>query len=240
MSASTIHKTKDYDKFKHYSFNRTLNEGLVKRIMESINKIGYIHGKAVIVDKEMSIIDGQHRFEACKRLNLPIYYMVTTGDPQETIIQLNAQQQGWKMADYIDSWAGKGVKCYKQLKDFEATHHLGITNSLLVLFDSTVERADIKNIKIGKSFKLNPHADAIMAFLKDCSSVPYWKSSYFIKAVVRVFGMANAKQIEKIKVNIPALPQQATAAAYVAAFENIVNRGVQAKNRVSFKAGINA
>ena len=204
--------------------------------MESIQDIGYIHGKTIIVDRDMNVIDGQHRLEACKRLSLPIYYMISTSDPQKTIIQLNAQQVGWKMNDYIQSWAGTGVKCYQDLIAFEQLHHLGITNSLLVLFDSSVDTADIKNIKIGKKFKINPKADEIVAFIQACNLAPYYKSSYFIKALVKVFKLANNKQLEKIKQNIVSLPQQATAAAYVAAFENIVNRGVMAKNRISFKS----
>jgi hypothetical protein len=236
MSQTTIYKTKDYAKFGLFKYNRKINEGLVKRLMASIQKIGYIHGKSVITDAELNIIDGQHRFEACKRLNLPIYYMISKADPQETMIELNAQQVGWKMADYINSWAAAGVKCYQQLKDFEAVHHLGTTNAVLIVFDNGLEPADIKNIKAGKVFKINPKMDEIVAFIQDCKIAPYYKSSYFIKAVVRVFKMATPKQLEKIKNSIISLPQQATAAAYVTAFENIANRGVQSKNRVSFKA----
>ena len=237
MSQSTIYKTKDYSKFGVYKFNRTINESLVKKIMESIQDIGYIHGKSLIVDKEMNVIDGQHRLEACKRLKLPIYYMITSSDPQKTIIQLNAKQVGWKMNDYIHSWAGSGIKCYQDLQEFEKKHHLGITNSLLILFDSTTDLADIKNIKAGKKFKINPKSEDIVTFIESCNMVPYYKSSYFIKAVVRVYKIASDKHLEKLQHHIISLPQQATAAAYVAAFENLVNKGVMTKNRVSFKAG---
>lgn len=235
MSTSTVHKTKEYDKFSLHKFNRNINEGLVKRLMSSIEDLGFIHGKAIIVDKDFSIIDGQHRFEACKRLGLPIYYMITKSDPQKTMIQLNAQQVQWKMSDYINSWAANGVKCYQQLQEFEKEHHFGITNSLLILFDNHFDAVDIKQIKAGKPFKLNPNADAIMQFLKDCKDVPYCKSSYFIKAVTRLFRLAEAKHIEKLKKHIISLPQQATAAAYMVAFENIINKGVSGKNRISFK-----
>lgn len=237
MSQSTVYKTKDYGKFGVYKFNRSINESLVKKIMESIAAIGYIHGKPVIVDKDMNVIDGQHRLEACKRLNLSVYYMITTTDPQKTIIELNAKQVGWKMNDYIHSWAGSGVKCYIDLQEFEKKHRLGITNALLVLFDNSLDTVDIKNIKAGKKFKINPKAEEIVAFIEACNLVPYYKSSYFIKAVVRVFKIANEKHLEKLKQHIISLPQQATAAAYVAAFENLVNKGVMAKNRVSFKGG---
>ena len=203
--------------------------------MESINKIGFIHGKSVLVDKELNIIDGQHRFEACKRLGLPIYYMITTVDPQEAMIELNAQQIGWKMGDYINSWADSGIKCYQTLRDFESTYRFGLTNSVLVLFDKTYDKTNITKIKAGKPFKIDPRAEELAQFIMSCSAVPYYKGSYFIKAISRIYNNLTDKQLEKLQQHIISLPQQATAAAYIVAFENIINRGVQAKNRISLK-----
>lgn len=233
-SFNMIHKTTDYSKFDRFAFNRAHNEGLITRIIDSISKIGYIEAKPVLVDDSFNIIDGQHRFEACKRLNLPIYYVKTNVNPQEAIIHLNANQNSWTMVDYVKSWAASGVECYKNLNKFEEVNRLGITSSILVLFN-TADSNDIKGIKLGKVFKLNPKADDILKFITDCNIVPYSKSSFFIKSVVTLFRLATPKQIEKVKNNIISLPQQATAAAYVTSFENIINRNVPLKNRVSLR-----
>jgi sulfur transfer complex TusBCD TusB component (DsrH family) len=239
MSTKTekILKTKDYSLFQVFKFNRPVNEGLVKRIMESIKEIGYMEGKPVLVDEEMAIIDGQHRFTACERLGIEVPYVMTSVDPQKEIIHLNANQVHWKMADYVHTWAEQGVKCYVHLEDFEARRKFGITNSILILFGGSTDKTDIKRIKAGYKFTINPKAETIAAFINSCGDVPYAKSSYFIKAVVRLFKVANEAQIAKIKAGIISLPQQPTAAAYLAAFENIANRNVRANNRVSFKAG---
>lgn len=233
--AQQILKTKDYDKFHKFDFNRGINNGLVNRLMESIKEIGYMPGKPIIVDKKMNIIDGQHRFTACVNLGIEVEYVITDVDPHTAIIKLNADQVNWKMIDYVNSWAQQGVKCYEHLLDFEERRGLGITNSVTILFSTNHDSSEMQRIKAGYKFQINPKAETIAAFIAHCKDVPYYKSSYFIRAVVRLFRLANEEQIEKVKNGIISLPQQPTAAAYLAAFENLANRGVHSKNRVSFR-----
>lgn len=72
-----IEQSKQYDKFKFASFNRVVNKtNLNKLIMLGKNDPKF-HLFPIIVDKEFTILDGQHRFEACKTLRLPIYYIKT-------------------------------------------------------------------------------------------------------------------------------------------------------------------
>lgn len=227
--------TTNYDKFNFIKFNRKLNEGLVKRLMSSIKEIGYVTGKPVIVDKDMNIIDGQHRFEACKRLKLPIYYTVEKADVQKAMMNLNAQQSNWQTKDYISSYAESGLKCYADLLNFDQLYGLGISNSLEIFFEHLDRGSIINALRKGKIFKVNTQASEIARFITDCNLVPYYKSAYFVRAVTRVYKKATKAQLEKLKAGIVSLPQQATAAAYIASFENIVNRGLMAKNRVSYK-----
>lgn len=228
-----VHKTNNYDKFNLYKFNRSINEGLVKRLMESISKIGYIQGKTILVDKDMNIIDGQHRFTACKRLGLPIFYTIIKADPQVAIIELNSQQIGWKMNDYINSWAHSGVKCYQDLLEFEKTEKMGISNSMHIFFNGDFDKTMTRDIKAGKIYTANPLAKQISDFINSSTMVPYNKHSHFVRGLVKVFPKLNKKQIEKLKAGLISLPQQATTGHYLTAFENLINRGVTAKNRIS-------
>lgn len=88
--AQQVQRTKNYDQFKVFDFNRAINKGLVNKLMESINEIGYMPGKPVIVDKDMAIIDGQHRFTACVNLGIEVEYVITDVDAHTAVIQLNA------------------------------------------------------------------------------------------------------------------------------------------------------
>lgn len=229
-----VFKTNNYGKFKLYKFNRQINESLVQRIMESIDKIGYIAGKSIIVDKEMNIIDGQHRFEACKRKMLPIFFTIIKGDAQKVIIELNTQQVNWKMNDYLNSWANNGVKVYQDLLAFETQYKLGISNSLHIFFDAEFDKTMTRMIKEGKVFPLNTKSKELAEFIISCNAIAYYKHSHFVRALCKVFHQLNDKQLKKLRDGLISLPQQATTSAYVTAFENIINRSVTSKNRISF------
>ena len=59
-----IHKTYDYDQFADLDGNRDLNQANLNKIIESMRKKYY--SIPIIVNKNMQVIDGQHRREACR------------------------------------------------------------------------------------------------------------------------------------------------------------------------------
>jgi hypothetical protein len=236
MSINTlIKKTKDYGKFKVFTINRPINEGLVKKIMSSIEQIGYIEGKPILVDKTFTIIDGQHRFTACERLGIEIVYSMVNEklDPKEVIVQLNAQQRSWNAGNYIHMWAESGIKCYKELLDFEERRQFGINNSMTICFKGDLS---MKKIKEGHRFPINEHKEKTAAFIIQCADiVPYWKTSKFVQAATALFKVATTDQIKKVISGLISVPQMAKYSDYLTAFENIINKGLRDKNRVSFK-----
>lgn len=236
MKAQQIQTTKDYDKFQVYNYNRGINRLLVRKIIKSISEIGYMEGKPVIVDKSFAIIDGQHRFTACVELGLPIQYVVTAVDPEKAIIELNANQVNWKMQDYVNMYAEQGIKCYQHLLDFEERRKFGINYSATILFtqNSNNDGNNVTKIRKGHRYSINPNSEKIADFILS-SGLPYNKTSFFIRAVVRLFKVATPEQLAKVKAGLMGISQQPNTASYMAVFENIVNRKVHAKNHVSFK-----
>jgi len=131
-------QTSNYEKFKLISNNRVKNKGLISSLKESITKIGYIMGKPVICNNRFEIIDGQHRFWACIELGLPIYYVIqsTNGVSSEDImVDLNAKQRTWRLNEYINHYADRGVRFHKCVRDFETKYKLGISNSIAIVCD---------------------------------------------------------------------------------------------------------
>lgn len=102
--------TKDYSKFILLEYNREkINKKHVGKIKTSIVQNGYLASNPVIVNKKMEILDGQHRFTACKELGYPVLYKVVddSRDNSDLIITLNNTQKKWTMNDYINYYAGK-------------------------------------------------------------------------------------------------------------------------------------
>jgi hypothetical protein len=57
----------------------------------------------IAIDKNNVIIDGQHRFLACKNLKRPVkYYQVETEDYRDLMIEVNNVSRKWNTLDYAN------------------------------------------------------------------------------------------------------------------------------------------
>lgn len=111
-----IYVTRDYDRFSRLDGNRSIKDGRVKKILESMSEIGYLPVPG-IVNELYQIIDGQGRLEACKKNNEPFYYIIIPGLGISECISMNINQMNWNTNDYIDSYAERGYQSYVYLKD---------------------------------------------------------------------------------------------------------------------------
>jgi len=102
-----IQLSKDYNNFKKMNGNRPIDEGHVKKLMQSIKEKDFTASNPIKVDADFNIIDGQHRFTACKNLGLPIYYIQDDFDPKD-FIRLNRHMKNVKISEYINFLAKNG------------------------------------------------------------------------------------------------------------------------------------
>lgn len=110
-----IYITDDYERFSSIDGNRSIKDGRVKKIINSIKAVGYIP-VPILVNEYYQIIDGQGRFEALKKLNQPVYYMKINGIGINECIYMNINQQNWSTDDYIESYASRGYKSFIYLQ----------------------------------------------------------------------------------------------------------------------------
>ena len=107
----------DLTRFKTLKGNRSVEESRVKKIMKSIEDITMIDAP-IIVNEKMEVIDGQGRLEACKRLGIPVPYLMIKGLGVRHCRAMNINQTNWTLTDYIKSHADGGSEDYKRLLDF--------------------------------------------------------------------------------------------------------------------------
>jgi len=105
-----IYKTHDYDKFKLIKGNRKVRTFQVNRLKASYEK-GNIP-VPLIVNKSFEIIDGQHRREAIRQLNLPLPYMIINDANIKEVQILNMRQKNWTMEDHLKCYVERGLKMY--------------------------------------------------------------------------------------------------------------------------------
>lgn len=116
-----IYSTTDYDMFKTLDGNRIVLESRVKKVIASINTHGYLK-IPIMVNDDMEVVDGQARLEACKRLKLPVYYIIGGKIGLSDCIVMNTSITKWSKFDYIKSYADTGNLNYIILREAIAKH----------------------------------------------------------------------------------------------------------------------
>lgn len=125
-----MEKTKNYKKFSLLEFNRNLNRKHIDELKESILKNGYFTSNPIVVNEDMEILDGQHRFVALKEMEMEIPYEIIKAD-YSAIIDMNTLQRRWGMSDYVNYYAEKVHNPnYVRLKRITKEMH---TNPTIVL-----------------------------------------------------------------------------------------------------------
>ena len=114
MKQMQLKSTKTYSIFNKVIGNRDLNSKNLNRIKDSINQIGL--QVPILVNENKSIIDGQHRLQAAKELQIPITYIISNESCEDNIDQLQISKK-WTAYDFCNRNALKGNKdCQKAIK----------------------------------------------------------------------------------------------------------------------------
>lgn len=138
--------TNDYSIFKTLEGNRAVNDKRVKKIIESIQRVGWIHCPIIVNDK-MEIIDGQGRLEALRRLGMPVEYMVVPGTTIDDCRAMNDTATTWVSREFVESFATTGNKSYQRLKQMMDMYEVDVR---IVLRAMNRAPKDMKKVKSGE------------------------------------------------------------------------------------------
>lgn len=143
-----IFKETDYEKFKFTSKNRKIDPRKVARYaQEALKSPHLMEACPILVNEKMEIIDGQHRFLACKEKNLPIYYIRDHRLSYSDISTLNKDQKNWSLEDFVNYHCESGNKNFLKLREF--VKKSGLTLSLAFVFLGFNRKSLVTAIKEG-------------------------------------------------------------------------------------------
>jgi len=226
-------KTKNYQMFKIVSSNRDVDTFHVKRLVESIKKLNLLEANPIIVNKNMEVIDGQHRLEAAKILFEDIYWVeVDAKNTSEAIVSLNSSQKNWVLEDYIRHYAKLGLSNYQRIIDIIDQGHV-ISNAVSICSQS---QGGAKDIKTGKFIcGLHNILDLSNICLEFQTVLPIKLSTVVVRAVITMVknGYIHKEHFPKIRENQFGIQKCASPEQYVTQFETIINKGKK-KGRVDF------
>lgn len=145
---NNVFSTLDYTIFTSLEGNRIVNPLHVKKIVESMkNKVLFI---PIIVNEQFQVIDGQHRLEARKQLNLDVPYIICPNYTLEDVHRANANHKQWSAEDFLNGYAEAGLQEYIYIKEIYEIHKDVVSiSTLLCLINKERTHDHYKTFKDG-------------------------------------------------------------------------------------------
>lgn len=117
--STRIFYSTSYGKFKFLKGNRDINETKVAKIIEDIKKgIDILGYSPIIVNSNMEIIDGQHRFAVSQKLKCNVYYVIKEDADLATVPAINSKGSKWRNVDFLNSYIDLKKEVYLDVKKF--------------------------------------------------------------------------------------------------------------------------
>ena len=196
MKQDQIYTTSDYQEFIFFDGNAKIKASKVSKIIDSIKKYGLIN--PIVVNQNKEIIDGQHRFESCKALKLPIKYFVKDVKKTnlvELVRDINSVQKNWTNKDigYAYSVHSDNKEHYKKYLELI---ELGVSHSTVLEACSYLSDGeekirgsyfDFKNGNLNIPDSVFEKVKSQILMLKNSQiEKKVWNRIYFIRALLKL------------------------------------------------------
>lgn len=146
LNTMRIEKTTDYKRFALLGGNRVVSRAHVKHIKNSM--LEKTIPVPIIVNQNLQIIDGQHRFLAASELKKPIHYIKMSGLSLPDVQRLNSNSKNWSLNDYLQSYLDLKKKHYRVYADFMKEYGFKHEQNFILLtcgnLTQTKTRSDFK------------------------------------------------------------------------------------------------
>jgi hypothetical protein len=230
-----IYFTREYTWFKNIHGNRLLNESKINRIIKDIKAgLDILKYCPIIVDREMNVIDGQHRLFVAKKLKSNIWYVISDNLSLHEIAKINSNTERWKAKDFIHCYSIQGNKHYKDLENFMDTHNIPLGPALLLLRNGTTMSGGagltVKDEFESGRFQVKQlqKATEVVDMVKQFKKHPGFLKRGFIDAVCKLMegGKCDFEHLlKKFTGNPDALRECPDTKTYLKAIEDVYNIG---------------
>jgi hypothetical protein len=231
-SSTKIHYTSDYGQFHFLRGNRDLNEAKINKIIKSVNEgLNFFKYCPILVNEDFYIIDGQHRFVCCKKMKLPIFFVIVPNFSLRQIAEINNNQSKWKTKDfmncYIDANVNKGA--YEVLNRISLEYKINLSACINLLMYGKVGSGGRSEEFRDGNFKVNflSETENLLSLAKDYEKFGAdWKHRAFLQAIEKLLASDNyehkavLKKLEKCGLNIE---PQSTFKEYLVHIEELYN-----------------
>lgn len=231
-----IETTDNYQKFKRIKGNRKINKAHVNKLTTAISEDPQIlEYNPIVVNEKWEIIDGQHRFEAIKRLRLPVYYTQVPGLTLTNVQNLNSNSKVWSPKDYAVAYVEHGNVNYKRYLDHKNKY--GLNHESTIAYVGIGHPNTPFGFKRGKFKAGRPEdVDLYTKLLLDLEDyVPHWKARTTSKAFLKIATHSHydhTRMIEKLKKKGSQMEMRSQLLDAMRDFEAVFNDGLREDNQI--------
>lgn len=237
----TIHTTTDYAQFKTMSGNRNVNKAHVRELQRLLVDNGNLTNQfPIVVNKEMEVIDGQHRLEALRELGWEIAYIVEDGATINMVRAINLGNKNWNWRDLGQSYSNLGNKEYAWFLRFIESQNISFTLAIRFCGVKGTQGSYSANSDYNQGYLYIPektkavetaeHYNAVIRELED--GMASREFGYAIHKLKQSAQYDPERMIQKIKEKGHTLPRRATTPDYLRLLEELYNDKVHEENRV--------
>ncbi len=147
-----VNSTTDFALFKLRHDNRKkISRDHINKIKSSVKECNLLEMRPIMVNQDMEIIDGQHRFIAAKELGVSIYYEIQEKLGPMHMVLLNTSKS-WNAEDFLNFYVKNEYPEYIKLDRYIRMHNLPINVVLSMMMGRL--RAEHKEFRMG-NFKFS-------------------------------------------------------------------------------------
>lgn len=176
VTKNQVYKTNNYDKFNFVASNRAVSPAHVREIMAEIQRKNLTMENPIKVTRKHEIMEGQHTFEACKELNIPIYYMYTKMSNSD-IGQFNSVQKSWSFKAVLNHFCVEGLHDYKIMAGFARRHPYPLSTLIILLSGEHTKRV-MQEFRRGE-FKVAQSLDSVEQLLSNVGDFKEYNDRIF-------------------------------------------------------------
>lgn len=224
---SRVHTTTDYSLFSPIDGNRKVNQVHMKRLMKSMSE-NYLFSP-IVVNELGEIIDGSHRFNVVKTLNLPLHYIICEGYRLHEVHILNQNSKTWTPDDFLDGYCSLGFEDYLKFAEFKLKYKFGHLQSLSLLsskIDSNYSSSKAFSAGIYKIENYDYACDVAEKILSLKEFYKGIKRKSFVFAIINLLRNKNFdfdEFVQKLKLQQTSLVDCSNQTQYISLIEDIYN-----------------
>ena len=184
----SVKVTNNYSKFNNILGNRNLRDHNCLKLLQSIQKKYLLI--PIMCNEKYEIIDGQHRFEVCRHLNLPIYYYIVPNYNIEEVKTANLISCNWNLDDYMNLFTSVGKSDYINFKELKIDNNISV--KLLLDLCGIFKEINMRKMELdfkNGDFKLDNGMNIynFLNALNEFKSFKECRSATFIRAFVKLY-----------------------------------------------------